>query len=445
MALDSEAYERATSVYFPTRAIHMLPTPLSAGLCSLVPYQDRLALVAEMRFDGHGERLTTEIYEAVFRSQARLTYPEVESVVRTGQFADDEPKVVPLHDESVRQAVTRSVLEMRELQDLIFARRKRRGSLDFDLPEAEFVFAEEESEGEHAIENIIKGTRLSSHRLIEEFMIAANEAVAEYLTEREIPMPYRIHEQPDAVKIQEFFRQLQKLPEMAERFARPKGKKAKKNAGYDEDWLAPGVLARLLEEIRELPQARFLNQMLLQSLKLAIYSPANKGHYGLASECYAHFTSPIRRYPDLILHRVLKTYLWRRRGLHTFETLKENCEHCSDREQNAVAAEREIIQFYKCRFMKDRLGRVFNGRIVKITTFGFFVELDEIYVDGFVPLELLEEDQFSFQPEKQALVGRRHKFVQGDRLEVQLVSVDLDRRRITFALPKAEKVKKGSS
>lgn len=422
-AIDMEAYRRSTSVYFPTRAIHMLPEALSAGLCSLLPNQDRLAMVAELVFDAQGRKLESQFYNGVFRSRARLTYDEVETVLKTEHFKAHEPKVVPITDASTREAVRQNLIILRRLERAMRQRRKERGSLNFDLPEALFIFDGKETD--YKISEILRGTRLEAHELIEEFMIAANEAVAEALTKADYPCPYRIHEPPDPMKIQDFLALLEKMPE------------AKLTKDELRHWSKPGVLATVLERTKDHPAARHLHQMLLQSLKLAAYSPANKGHFGLASECYSHFTSPIRRYPDLMLHRVLKSYIAREKPPFTFDQLRQWCEHCFTQEQIAVTAEREVVQFYKVRHMSGRLGEVFDGRVVHVTHQGFFAELDQVFVDGFAALEHLPKDFYGFDAKLQTLRGRQYSYTVGDPVRVQVARADLDRRRLDFAVEAA--------
>ena len=417
--LDLEAYRRATSVYFPTRAIHMLPESLSAGICSLVPNEDRLVMVAELCFNSKGQRESSKFYEAVIRSKARLTYSEVEYVLSTGHFRKGEPRFTKIIDSELQNEITSRLKIMKELQDVLFERRDERGSLDFDIPEAEIVF--EGDEMDYNVENIVRGHRLSSHRLIEEFMVAANEAVSEKLTEAKKNMPYRIHEPPDELKIKDFFRVIQKLPDV--------GRKVENN-----QWKTPGVLAEILKKIKKFPQSRMINYLLLTSLKLAIYHTQNKGHFGLASRCYSHFTSPIRRYPDLLLHRVLRDYIHHEISFLNKETLQQYCDHCSKQEQVAVTAERELVQFFKVCFMKERLGKEYPGQIVKLTHWGFFVELLPFFVDGFVPLETLEEDDYNLDLEKQILRGQKKQFALGDQIKVKVTRVDLDKRKITFSL-----------
>jgi len=417
--VDLEGYQRATSVYFPTRALHMIPESLSAGICSLLPNEDRLAMVAELLFDQNGQRESSKFYEGVIKSKGRLTYREVEHVLEGGRFAKGDPSLFPIFDSAVKSEIELRIGMLQKLQNLLFEQRKKRGSLDFDIPEAEIIF--EGDELDYSVENIARGRRLSSHRLIEEFMIAANEAVAEKLTEAKKNFPYRIHDPPDELKIKDFFRVIQKIPEISPLIE-------------NENWKKPGVLAKILKRIQKLPQSRMINYLLLTSLKLAVYHTKNRGHFGLASRCYAHFTSPIRRYPDLLLHRALKGFLKHEITFLNKDTLQQFCDHCSKQEQIAVAAEREIVQFFKVCFMRERLGKEYPGQIVKITHWGFFVELLPFFVDGFVPLESLEEDDYGFDGEKQMLKGKRNSYTMGDAVQVRVDRADLEKRKITFSL-----------
>lgn len=421
-AIDHAAYERGTSVYFPTRAIHMLPENLSANLCSLKPHEDRLVLVAEMVFNAMGERTEEKFYEAVIHSKARLTYKEVQHVLDHGVFAPQAPRFSKAVADSMKEVLAREIRTLHELQMILFSARKRRGSLEFDLPESEFVF--DENPKLFQVKDIIRTKRLESHKLIEEMMLAANEAVAEYMSKQKISIPYRIHEKPDPLKIEDFLKTAEKVL----------AKIPKKNFEYDrKSWQQPGFLANLLDFLQEYPEAKVLNKQLLTSLKIAVYSPQNKGHFGLASEFYAHFTSPIRRYPDLLLHRLLKAHVRGELRDKTVE-LAEATEHCSEREQNAVAAEREVIQFYKVLFMKEKLGGEFAAQITNVTQNGFFAELKSYFVDGFVPMESLPRDDYRFNAEKQGIFGRSRAFQTGDELKVKLVSADLAKRRLTFAV-----------
>ena len=408
--LDREALERGTSVYFPARCIPMLPERLSNGICSLNPDVERLTLTAEMVFDGQGTRLESRFYPSVMRSAARLTYTEVRDILAgRREVLDRYPRLVPeLHI-------------MAELAERLTAMRRRRGSLDFDLPEAEIVL---DLQGRP--EDIVRTERNKAHRLIEEFMLAANEAVAEFLTRREVPLLYRVHEPPDPEKLQDF-----------QNFV------AHFNYGITLDGGPADALRlqRLLDEAEGRPEERMINQVLLRSMKQAHYAPENVGHFGLAADYYCHFTSPIRRYPDLVVHRVLRQALQpkgmderRRRRLEG--ELPELGEITSRKERRAMEAEREVVDLKKAQFMADKVGEEFAAVVSGVQPFGFFVELQEYFVEGLVHISSLGDDFYQFEEDRQRLVGthRRRVFQIGDELRVRLVKVSLERREIDFEL-----------
>ncbi len=408
--LDSEAYARGTSTYFPDRVFPMLPERLSNGICSLNPGQDRLAVVADMVFTRGGRRLESRFYPAVIRSQHRLTYTQVARILDD----PDCPEAEELAD------VSPMLLRMGELSRAIRARRRERGSIDFDLPEAEIVL---DVRGQP--EDIVRGHRNEAHFLIEEFMIAANEAVADFLAEREIPCPYRVHSPPDPDKVEEF-----------RRFVHNFGYTLKGRAG-----LHPRDFQVLARQVEGKPEERMIHNMMLRTMAKAVYSPENLGHFGLASERYLHFTSPIRRYPDLIVHRTLKkavqargpSKVWRRKQQ---EYLEEACPHLSARERAAEAAEREAIQWKKCEFMADKVGSEHWGFVTGVASFGLFVELETYFVEGLVHVSSMQDDFYHFSEELQALIGERtgRTFRIGDRVRVRVDRVSVPRRQIDFVL-----------
>jgi ribonuclease R len=408
--LDREALERGTSVYFPDRCIPMLPERLSNGICSLNPDVERLTLTAEMVFDRQGTRLESRFFPSVMRSTARLTYTEVRDILAGHQeVLDRYPRLVP------------ELRTMAELAERLTAMRRRRGSLDFDLPEAEIVL---DLQGRP--EDIVRAERNKAHRLIEEFMLAANEAVAEFLTRREVPLLYRVHEPPDPEKLQDF-----------QQFI------AHFNYGITLDGGSADALRlqRLLDEVEGRPEERMINQVLLRSMNQAHYAPENVGHFGLAAEYYCHFTSPIRRYPDLVVHRVLHRALQpkgmderRRRRLE--RELPELGEMTSRRERRAMEAEREVVDLKKAQFMADKVGEEFAAVVSGVQPFGFFVELKDYFVEGLVHISSLGDDFYQFEEDRQRLVGthRRRVFQIGDEIRVRLVKVSLERREIDFEL-----------
>ncbi|WP_429884422.1 ribonuclease R [Geoalkalibacter halelectricus] len=412
--IDREAYVRGTSVYFPDRCIPMLPERLSNGICSLNPDVDRLVMTAEMLFDPEGVRLESRFYPAVIRSAARLTYTQVRAMIETGDATEiaRRPEVFP-HLEV-----------MKSLAERLQARRRQRGSLDFDLPEAEIIL---DLQGH--IEDIVRGERYFAHRLIEEFMLAANEATAAFLTEREVPMLYRVHEPPAAEKLQQFQEFLShfnlKLP-------------------LRQGQVAPRDLQQLLEQIAGRPEERMINQVMLRGMKQACYSPVNIGHFGLASDAYCHFTSPIRRYPDLVVHRILRRAL-RKKGIAEGEkqrlaqTLPEVGEQTSARERRAMEAERDIVALRKCQFMVQHLGERFDGIVSGVQAFGFFVELKDYFLEGLVRISSLGDDFYHFEEERHRLIGEygRRIFQIGDEVRVRVEHVDVERRQIDFTLEDA--------
>ncbi len=388
--LDEEARERGTSVYFPRRVIPMLPEKLSNGLCSLNPEVDRLAVVCEMAVSPKGEIARYEFYNAVFRSHARLTYTKV--------WEQISQKKAPREIESL-YAVFRVLL----------AARERRGAIDFDTVETRMVF-----DAKGKIERIVAEPRNDAHRLIEECMLAANVCAGDFIARREHPALYRIHDVPAAEKVgalRDFLAELGlQLP--GGEIPRPKD------------------YAQLLEKIRKRPDFALLQTILLRSLKQAVYSPGNVGHFGLAFEAYVHFTSPIRRYPDLLVHRVIKALL--RGGRYENVDWEALGRHCSETERRADDASRDVENWLKCYYMRDHVGKAFAGTITGVTPFGLFVTLDEYFVDGLVHISELGRDYFRHDAARHTLLGERSgkRFRLADRLKVKLVRVDLDSRKI---------------
>ncbi len=404
-ALDDEASSRATSVYFPMQVLPMLPERLSNGICSLNPQVDRLCMVADLVVDAEGETRSSEVYEAVMRSAARCTYTEVARVL-DGEKVPDRERFRPGFE------------LMAELQEKLTAMRRRRGAIDFDLPEAKIVLGPGAEGDVVAIE---KRPRNRAHRIVEEFMLAANEAVARWFGARDLPTVYRVHGLPDDEKLAAFLE-----------LARTHGFEAPKTPD-------PRSLNELLEGFRGHAQQRALNQLLLRAMMQAVYQTENIGHYGLAAEHYLHFTSPIRRYPDLLVHRLLKEEWARRSGDAAVRTtseprLAELAVRASERERAAMEAEREIASFYAALFMKDKVGERFEGVVSAVVEFGLFVELEQWFVEGLVRVEDLGAPEFD--PVLHALVDRAsgRAFRVGDRLKVEVVSASPARRRIELAL-----------
>jgi ribonuclease R len=410
-ALDQEAYARSTSVYFPDRAIPMLPEALSNGICSLNPNEDRLTKTARIELSAKGEVVRGRFFNSVIRSHERMTYTNVRRIL-----IDKDPECL----ERYRDLVDEFKL-MEELALLIYETRRARGNLDFDLPEAEIIL-----DVQGLPENIVRAERNIAHRIIEEFMIAANEAVARHLKERNIPLLYRVHEGPDAEALEAL------APFLLSLGYRLPQKKEK---------IAPSEIQKLLEAARGKPEERVLNRVLLRAMKQAIYQPENIGHFGLASNCYTHFTSPIRRYPDLIVHRMLdKTLKGEKLKPKDREELTaqlvEAGKHTSERERHAMDAEREMVALKKAQFMMDKLGEEFTGFITSLANFGFFVELDNYFVEGLVKLSSLTDDDYDYYEKEYFIKGRRHgkKFRLGDNVRVKVARINAFRSEIDFEL-----------
>ncbi|MCC6532559.1 MAG: ribonuclease R [Burkholderiales bacterium] len=399
-ALDRDAQLRGNSVYFPRRVLPMLPEALSNGLCSLNPDVDRLCVVCDMRIGARGRIQDYRFYSAVMRSRARLTY------TRVAAFLDGQR-------EGLSAEVGANLERLQELYTALSKARERRGAIDFETIETELVF-----NTERKIERIVKVQRNDAHRLIEECMLAANVCASAFLKSHRHPMLYRIHEGPTPEK-------LAALREFLGEFGLQLG-------GGDEPKASD--YARLLARIKDRPDAQMLQTVLLRSLQQAVYSPDNVGHFGLAYEHYTHFTSPIRRYPDLLLHRAIKAVLGRKRyspgdwaGLGA---------HCSMTERRADDATRDVVSWLKCFYMRDRIGEHFEGTISAVTGFGIFVALDEVYVEGLVHISELGNDYFHFDAGRHQLLGERtrRRFRLADRVGVKLVRVDLEQMRIDFVL-----------
>ncbi|HSN91460.1 MAG TPA: ribonuclease R [Anaeromyxobacteraceae bacterium] len=403
-ALDLEARRRGTSVYFPMQVLPMLPERLSNGICSLNPEVDRLCLVADLVVDAKGETKEAEVYQAVMRSAARCTYDEVARVLAGERLP---------HRERFREGFER----MAELQERLGAMRQGRGAIDFDLPEAKIVL-----DADGAVTGIVKRPRNRAHRIVEEFMLAANEAVARWFGRRKLPTIYRVHGLPDEEKLRAFL----DLAGMH---------------GFDvpEPPVDPRALNALLHRFRGHAQQRALNQLLLRAMMQAIYSPENIGHYGLAAEHYLHFTSPIRRYPDLMVHRLLAEEWSRRQGGHPTRVaapaLEETALLSSERERASMEAEREIAAYYAALLMRNEVGERHRGVVSAVTEFGFFVELERWFVEGLVRADQMA-GRIELDTRLHALVDRvgGRVFRVGDAVEVEVVSADPGRRRIDLRL-----------
>jgi ribonuclease R len=402
-ALDREAASRGNSVYFPRRVIPMLPEKLSNGLCSLNPQVLRLAVVCDMRIEADGDIGSYKFYPAVFRSHARLTYTEVAAMLDDGA------------GEAARRhhALLPHLRNLHKLYKVLVKARTVRGAIDFETIETEMVF-----DDKGKIARIVPVKRNDAHRVIEECMLAANVCTSHFLHGKGHPMLYRVHEGPTPEK-------LSALREFLKGFGLSLGGGDKPRAG---DY------AKVLARAKDRPDAQLLQTVMLRSLKQAVYSPDNKGHFGLAYESYTHFTSPIRRYPDLLVHRAIKAVLKGQR--YEPGSWHELGAHCSMTERRADDATRDVAAWLKCYYMKDRVGETFTGSISGVTGFGAFVALDEVYVEGLVHISELGTDYFHFDGAKHQLMGERtrKRYRLGDRVRVKVVRVDLDTSRIDFAL-----------
>jgi ribonuclease R len=408
-ALDQEAYERSTSVYFPERAVHMFPSELSTGLCSLNPNVDRLVQSCLMEIDRSGDVVRYEIHDGVIHSDARMTYTDVNAIL-----TDRDPVLIKKYAPLVGMFGL-----MEELFRILNGRRKRRGSIDFDLKEPEIIL-----DDEGLVEQITALERNVAHRLIEEFMLVANETVAQHLDDHDVPTLYRIHEQPDPLKVEEF-----------EEFIAPLGY----GLGAAPDAVRPRHFQKLVERIAGKPEEKPIAFLMLRTMQKARYDPSNMGHFGLAASSYTHFTSPIRRYPDLIVHRTLRES---RRGMsgdrieELTEDLPEIARHTSERERRANDAERELVQWKKVRFMADKVGGEFDGYITGVTAFGLYIELVEHFVEGMVHVSTMADDYYRFIERQHILRGENAGKVYrlGDRVGVQVIKVDMERRQIDLGL-----------
>jgi ribonuclease R len=409
-ALDAAAYDRSTSVYFPERAVHMFPETLSTGLCSLRPHVDRLVQSCLMEVNAQGNVVRHEIHDGVIHSAERMTYTAVNAIL-----TDKDPDTI----ERYRPLVPAFQL-MAQLFEILNARRRRRGSIDFDLPEPLVILDEE-----GLIADIVARERNVAHRLIEEFMLLANETVAHHLEQHRMPALYRIHEPPDPLKVTEF-----------DEFVTSLGY----GLGAASGPVTPMLFQRLVDRIRGTPEERPIAFLMLRTMQKARYDSVNVGHFGLAAETYTHFTSPIRRYPDLVVHRVLRelrhTQVTNTRKEELDEELPETGRHTSERERRAIEAERELIQWKKVRFMADKVGDTFDGYITGVAPFGLFVELTEHYVEGLVHVSTMADDYYRYSEQTHTLFGEstKKRYRLGDRVHVQVVRVDQERRQVDLGI-----------
>jgi len=419
-ALDREAYERGTSVYFPERAVHMFPSELATGLCSLNPQVDRLVQSCLMEVDRHGQVVRHEFHDGVINSDQRMTYTAVNAIL-----TDRDPALMAQYAELVPMFEL-----MGELFQILNDARRRRGSIDFDLHEAEVVIDEG---GE--VEAIMALQRNIAHRLIEEFMLLANETVASYLESVAAPALYRVHEEPDILKVAKF-----------EEFVSGFGY----SLGAPVAALRPRHFQKLLERIAGKPEEKPIAFLMLRTMQKARYAPENLGHFGLAAPSYTHFTSPIRRYPDLVVHRALRASRlgtlndeqredWR-------EELPEVARHTSEMERRADEAERELLQWKKVKFMADKVGDEFEGYITGVAAFGLFIELVEHFVEGMVHVSTMADDYYRFVESAHMLRGEntQRAYRLGDKVRVQVIRVNMEQRQVDLGLVEIlERVREG--
>ncbi len=481
--IDLEARLRGTSVYFPDRAVPMLPTELSTDLCSLRPQVDRLVLSCVMEIDAQGEIVGYTLNEGVIRSAERMTYTDVNLILEG--------------DAGLRQRYHKlvDVFElMRELAMVLNRKRVRRGSIDFDLPEPVIEFDEN-----GLMKGVTRSERNIANRIIEEFMLSANECVASYLENKRVGSLYRIHEKPDPKRVYDFETiaatfgyslgvgalPIKRMPIRADRRDRHgSGRNPHVVEIPEEIHITPRMYQKLTQKIAGKPEERILSYLMLRSLKQARYSEVNEGHFALAAPVYTHFTSPIRRYPDLIVHRILKDVLrdsaeheergvavgvgeiahsespspWskrqppgattKNRGTHEKEsrtplggpipedTLHEIAEESSQSERRADDAERELMEWKKVKFMEDRVGEEFAGLIVSVTKFGLFVELIDMFIEGLVPLTSMIDDRYQYHENSRQIIGQRSRktYSLGDPVRVLVDRIDRMQKRIQFAL-----------
>jgi len=421
--LDNEAFKRGTSVYFPDRVIPMLPFQLSNEICSLKPKVDRLTLSALMEFDKYGELIDYRFDETVINSKERMTYTDVAEILNEVQSS--KLKVSSMELKERYSYLLKDFYLMRELCEVLREKRMRRGSIDFDLPEPYIIL---DLMGKP--ENIIKAERNIAHKIIEEFMLVANETVAMHFTKMEIPALYRVHDEPDQSKIIE-------LSEFVSNFGYhlkiPVFKKGMESKFH------PKRFQELLNSIKGKPEELLISTITLRHMKQARYSPENIGHFGLAFENYTHFTSPIRRYPDLIVHRLLKEIIKKKhipkKRLDIWEErLPKIAQHSSEKERTADAAENDIVELKRVQFMLEKTGDEYEGIISGVTSFGLFVELEEIFVEGLIHVSSMTDDYYALNERDHSLMGRRTKkrFRMGDRVKVKVENVSLEKRRIDF-------------
>lgn len=407
-ALDKEAYKRATSVYFVDRVLPMIPKELSNGICSLNPGVERLTMSVIVDLDEKGNVKSHKICEGVIKSSARMTYDDVYAILC------DNPEVSKKYE-----ALVPKFKLMAELHELLMKKRERRGALELDVPEAKIILDER-----GAVKDIVKYERNTAHMLIESFMLLANEIVAKETVEKHVPSMYRVHEQPDGMKMSAFFK-----------FCSGLGL----HINGQPETVTPKDLQKLLYEIDGRPYEEVVNKVMLRSLQKARYSSRNLGHFGLAAEFYCHFTSPIRRYPDLVVHRVLKNLVLKKPDENTLEKydnfIGEASLVSSEREKLAESAERAVDDLKKAEFMQDKIGQRFEAIVSGVNTFGVFVELDNT-VEGLCGEEDLPRDTYAYIEDQYLLKGHDNSFQLGQKVCVECTQTNLQKRQVSFKIVK---------
>jgi ribonuclease R len=417
-ALDVEAQSRGNSVYFPEQVIPMLPEVLSNGLCSLNPEVDRLCMVCEMTISAQGKLQEYQFYEAVMNSHARLTYTKVWNILQG--------------DKDLHERYEPHVPHLRNLHDLYRAlnkARKQRGAIEFETQESKFVF-----NAQRKIEDIVPIERNDAHKLIEECMIMANVSAAKYLENNKAAALFRVHDKPDADRLTSLTTYLGEIG-IPHRIT---------------EGAVPADFTDVVNKTKHRPDQELIQTMLLRSMKQAVYDGENVGHFGLALDAYAHFTSPIRRYPDLVVHRALKAIVAKKNGKQTVsgakaysvEEIEQLGEQCSATERRADDATRDVADWLKCEFMLDHVGESFDGVVSSVTNFGLFIRISEYHIDGLVHITSMDDDYYRYDDVKQALVGEQghHQFRLGDGVTVKVAAVNLDERKIDLVFDKSMKL-----
>jgi ribonuclease R len=431
--IDREAALRGTSVYFPDRAVPMLPVELSTDQCSLRPHEDRLVLSALLEIDPRGDVLRQEFARGVIRSVERMTYTAVHGLLEGDGVINGATNGVT--NAALRERYARLIPRfemMRELALILNRKRVRRGSIDFDLPEPLLEFDEF---GE--MTGVTRAPRNIAHRLIEEFMLAANEAVASHLEAAGVPMIYRIHERPDPKRVLEFEDVAAQFGYSLGTGAAPVKRFRGETIALDNPNLTSRSYQKLVAKLEGKPEERILSYLMLRSLKQARYSEQNVGHFALAAPSYTHFTSPIRRYPDLIVHRILAAHF---DGRVYDANMRAIATSSSESERRAAEAERELVAWKKVKFMIDRVGDEFSALIISTTRFGFFVELEDLFVEGLVPMDALPGDRFLYHENTRKIIGERSRrtFSIGGQVRVRLDRVDAVEKKLQFSLAEPE-------